>query len=748
MRARLFARIDSQRRPPLVIGCCALIATACAIASVSHVSLLPPKLSSRTIDIATASSRLSVDLRRPLLVDALANDGEYQALHRRAVLIGNLVSSAPVLERIAREAKLDPAQLAAVTRITTGVQPVFTAPDSERRAAQIAAARRLYQLEVQPSQTLPTLEVYGQAPSVAEAERLVDAVVPATSAYLAELSRRGGVEVGQVRLAQLGPARGMIVNGGTRMIIAGLTFLFVFTTTCLIALAVARARRSRHARASEPATGPMSAGEPAAQSLAWDVGDGAPAGVSRSVVGRAGDWPRTTRLLPWMVACLIAIVFLVPFNDIQLNISLPVDLKLDRLILPVIVAVWALVLAAGGPDAPKLRMTWIHVALGAVVAVACLSLVLEARNLNQTLEFDTSIKKLTLLASYASLFVVVASVVRRTEVHAFLTYTLVLAVTCALGMIIEFRFAYNAFYALADGLLPGIFQIGAVDPTAIDEIGRRAVQGPGQVPLEAVAMLALALPIAVVRLLGSERTRARVRYALAAAVLLAAMVATFRKTAIMAPLSVGLTLAYFRRRELIRLAPLGIVLVLLVQLLSPGALSAVAGQLDRDRLGVTTVSDRTADYDAIRPDVWSHLAFGRGYGSYEHTSYRILDMELLRQLIEVGIVGLLAYLMLIVAVVAVAVGPIHARRSDDSPVALAVAAAAVSFLVVSTLFDVMSFPHVPYVFLWMAALLSVMCGPRGTLARMPAALQQTRREAPPPSAAREPRALEEPAWSS
>jgi len=173
-----------------------------------------------------------------------------------------------------------------------------------------------------------------------------------------------------------------------------------------------------------------------------------------------------------------------------------------------------------------------------------------------------------------------------------------------------------------------------------------------------------------------------------------------------------LTLAYYRRRELIKLAPLGVVLVLVIQFISPGALSQVAGQLNGNKLGVSTVSDRTADYDAIRPDVWTHLAFGRGYGSYEPSSYRVTDMELLRQLIEVGVVGVLAFVMLIVVVVAVARRPIRARRPDEAPIALAVAAAAVCLLMVSTLFDVMSFPHVPYVFLWMAALLAVITAPR------------------------------------
>ncbi|MEY2513549.1 MAG: hypothetical protein QOJ89_907, partial [bacterium] len=654
-----------------MIGSCAVIALVCAVASVSHVSLLAPKISSRQLDVAAASSRVSIDLPRPLGFDGLATDSDYQGLSKRATLVADLMSSAPVVAYVARRAALDPSQIGAATRITTGVQAAFTEPDSERRAAAIAAAAKPYQLEIQPSQSLPLVDVYAQAPTVDEAVRLAGAVVPATTRYLARLGRHERVDPAkQVRLDQLGPARGAIVNGGASLQIAGLTFLFVFATTCLLALAAARVRRARATRTA-PAGGPVLVArrEPLASAPAAWSGHGLGA-ASRAIVRQAGDWPRTTRVLPWMVAVLIAVVFLVPFNDIQLNVSLPIDLKFDRLILPFILATWAIVLAVGGPSAPKLRMTWIHVALGAVVAVAFLSLVLQARELNHTLEFDTSIKKLTLLASYASLFVIAASVVRRAEVRAFMTYTLWLAMACALGMIVEYRLQYNPFYALSDAVLPGIFQVGIVDPNAIDEIGRRAVQGPAQVPLEAVAMLAMALPIALVRLLQSDRARERLLYGLAAGLLLAAMVATFRKTAFLAPISVCMTLAYLRRGELVKLAPLGVVVVLLVQVLAPGALSSVAGQLDHKRLGVTTVSDRTADYDAIRPDVWSHLVFGRGYGSYDHAIYRVLDMELLRQLIEVGVVGLLAYLMLVVAVVAVARGPIRARRPDDTPVAL------------------------------------------------------------------------------
>ena len=432
-------------------------------------------------------------------------------------------------------------------------------------------------------------------------------------------------------------------------------------------------------------------------------------GVPRPRSGGLGDWPRTTRILPWMLAAMMAVVWLVPFNVIQLSVSLPIDLKFDRLVLPLVFVVWALMLAIGGPLAPRIRLTWIHAALAAVLAAACLSLVVDARYLNQTLEFLTSAKKLTLLVSYVMLFVIVASTVRRTEVPAFLKYTLVLAVLCALGTIWEYRFHYNVFYSWSDTFLPGIFTVGTAESSAVDEIGRRIVIGPGEISLEAAAMLSMGVPIALVGIMQSPRWRGRLLYGLAASILLAGAISTYRKTALVAPVAAILTLAYFRRRELVRLAPLAVVVLIAVHLLSPGAFGAIASQLHPQRLGdVSTVSDRTSDYDAVRPDVWTHLAFGRGYGSYEHTTYRVLDMEMLRQLIEVGVVGLTAFIMMSVSIVATARAPIRARRPDDSRVALAAAATAVAFLVISTLFDVMSFPHCPYILLWMAGLLAVV----------------------------------------
>ena len=122
--------------------------------------------------------------------------------------------------------------------------------------------------------------------------------------------------------------------------------------------------------------------------------------------------------------------------------------------LPVVAVAWILAFAAGGRAAPRMRFTWIHAAIGLFVACAFLSVVLDAGYLSQTLELDLSFKKLPLLVSFVSLFVIAASALRRSEVPAFLNYTLILAVICALGVIFEYRFKQNPFYDWSNKLLP------------------------------------------------------------------------------------------------------------------------------------------------------------------------------------------------------------------------------------------------------------------------------------------------------
>ncbi len=663
------------------------VATLATVASLATFSLLPPGISMRSLQKGAAVTHAAIQLppdKRPV------GQYEFESEARRASLIANVMTSPPLLARVGRSIGVDPDQIAATTEITEDVSRSFIEPDNEHRASQIVASHAPYQLDIQARTPLPVLDIYAQAPTVAEAEKLANAPVKAANAYLAALARQHGHSVNPVSMVQLGVPRGGSLDSTAPFVIAALTFLVVFAISFGLLFLLAQIRRG-WLRAS--------AGR----------GDGAtappPLAPQRP---QKDDWPHTTRVLPWMVAGFIAMLWLLPINAITLQASLPVDLKLDRLVLPVIVITWLLSLAIGGPGAPRWRFTKVHAAVAGFVAIAFLSVVLNASYLDQTLELGLAVKKLTLLGAFFSIFLVVASVVRPAEVRSFMTLTLALAVVCALGILWEYRFGTNVFYSWSAKFLPGFFQVTTLDTTGFDEIGRRAVAGPADLSLEAVGMLSMAIPIAFVRAMHADRTRERVLCGLAICLLLGAMIATYRKSALLAPLSVCLVLAYFRRRELLRLAPLGVVILLAIPALAPNALGSIVDQLAPSRLGVSTVSDRVADYDAIRPDLLSHLAFGRGFGSYEHATYRILDNDLLMRIVETGLVGLIAFILMLGLTIATAVPIIRGRDPNWAPPALAIAAAAGAFLVLSVLFDIFSFPHGPYILMTLFGFLAAI----------------------------------------
>jgi hypothetical protein len=665
------------------------------------VELQPPRVGSSDLAISTAATHYLVDSPGLSIINRRSPPVDIAIAVRRAELLGRLTASRPVVERIARHAGVAADRVSAFARVTASVPSNLLEPNSERRASDIAESRQPYRIEVQTRQTTPILDVYVQAPTTAEAARLANGVGPGLLDQLRAVARAEGDGESPTRLRQLGAPRAGVANTGTTLGVFLITFIVGFALCFGALFAVAMLLRG-------PAEGSLAARDSA------DPEGG-------------GDWPHTGRVLPWTFAIFLAVVWLVPFTQIQLDVPSPVDLTLDRLVLPLVIGAWLVALIVGGRAALRLRLTWTHVALAGFVACAFLSVALSASYLNGTGELDLLMKKLPLLVSYALVFVVAASAVRVREVPAFLTYTLGLAVVCAVGIVWEYRFNTNLFFTVANAVLPGNFDIASYND-ALDHLGRRSVRGPADVSLEAVTMLSLALPIALIRFVDTRAWGRRALYGLAACALLAAIIATNRKSALLAPAAVFVTLACFRPRELLRLAPLGVVLFGLVHVLSPGALGATVSQLVRsDRGTVPTVSDRVADYDAIRPDLWTHFAFGRGFGSYDHATYRILDSEILHRIVETGVLGLVAFLLIPIAVIASSRRAIADRDPHSAPTALVGAAAGACFLVVSLLYDVLSFPHAVYVFLYIAGLAAAVTRTPGERAATAGATTRGRR---------------------
>jgi hypothetical protein len=530
---------------------------------------------------------------------------------------------------------------------------------------------RGYRLLLDVTEDQPALEIFAQAPTAGEARTMVATAGELLRRYLAEQERTHPVpEESRSVVRPLGGVETATIDRHANLQLA----IGVFLLTCLGSglAAYRRVRRRRSDAGVAPRAEPV---EP--PRVAMD------------------DWPHTHRLLPWMLAGFLVMIFTIPFGAVELPLPLPGDGVLDRPIILVMTFVWLCGLfSARRAVRPRVRITRVHVAIIVFFGICLFSAALNAGELSQIQLLGTGVKKLVVLVNYLMLFIIAASSIRPREVPAFAKLIAVLSGIAAVGTLVESRFDYNVFFDLSNHLFPGMVAIPG-DLHGLDEIGRATIYGPTSQPLELATLLALSTPFAVLGLLDSPERRQRVKYGILLALLLAAAFSTGRKSSVLVP-AIGLfVILAYRPGSLRRLVPVGTALVFVVNVLAPGMLWSLYFQLTHVG-AVKSTQARSADYDAVWSDVTGHLLVGRGFKTFDPHVYRILDNEYLGLLIGVGVLGVMAYLAIYAMIVSAAHDTIRGSDPIRARYALAVAACAASAAFASFLFDMLSFPHVPY----------------------------------------------------
>jgi hypothetical protein len=431
-------------------------------------------------------------------------------------------------------------------------------------------------------------------------------------------------------------------------------------------------------------------------------------GTAGSVPLREDDaWPRTRRPLPWLFAALLAMIFLVPFDSMQLKLSLPVSSDFDRFLVIAIVVVWGIGTIRAKPQAvERLRPAGWAIGMIAFLLVAVASIAFNVERITNLGEWDDAQKHLAVLFSLAAVFAIVSLNLRASELRAFSVLIVLLAVVTAAGTIYEKKTGFNVFYETSSAVFSPIATV-APSPTDVNPdpstTPRPTITGPTRHALSVTSILGMALPFAVVLAAISPVRRRRLLWGLAACLIIAGALITQRKSGAVVPAMALLVL--FVLRPLLRLAPFGVVALAVALVITPGIFSTVR------ELGQTSEQDstagRTSDYPAVVPDVLTRPILGRGFGTLDSErvdTYRIFDNEYLGQLFQVGALGLLAFIALIVTPLFVARSVL---RSDDpvrGPPALAAGAACLAFGVACSLYDILTFPQAPYLFLFMAAM--------------------------------------------
>ena len=241
---RFGMHLREMSRLPLGVVASILLAAFAAAWSVAHVSVLPPRLEPRELEMATAYTQVVVDTPHSVVMDLRQGTYDLAPLKNRAVLIGTLMASAPVRAYIARRAGIPSERLhVAAPRTPEQPRPVDKS-GSKRGPRELLRSTDQYRLEIQANPSVPILNVTTQAPTAKAAEELANAAVSGLDDYLGRVAATEKTPRNmRVEIRQLGAAEGTVINRGIQLQVVGVVFILVLALSCAVTILLARVRR-------------------------------------------------------------------------------------------------------------------------------------------------------------------------------------------------------------------------------------------------------------------------------------------------------------------------------------------------------------------------------------------------------------------------------------------------------------------------------------------------------------------------
>lgn len=210
-------------------------------------------------------------------------------------------------------------------------------------------------------------------------------------------------------------------------------------------------------------------------------------------------------------------------------------------------------------------------------------------------------------------------------------------------------------------------------------------------PIELGVIVGSVLPVAIHLLVYDRQRDWRYRYLPLAFIAAAIPVSVSRSALLTAAVSmlyffIGATRALRRRALLLLVGGVAATFMFIPGMLGTLRTLVVSGNSD------SSISSRTSDYAAVASYITSSPLIGRGPGTFL-PSYRLLDNEYLLSLVEIGILGAVAFAVLFG--LPAFLGPVARRRSrseEDKSLSQALTGLGVAGLLASATFDALSFP--------------------------------------------------------
>lgn len=215
--------------------------------SIGKISVFPPGLKGRTLEIAAADTTVLVDAPKSSVLNMSVNTVNIEGMTNRALLVGNVMASTPVRSYILRRAHLPRGVALQIASPVTPDFPRELSTTGKKKTTDLLKSPNEYRLDIQANPTVPVLNLDAEAPTPQLAAQIANGAVAGMQDYLHAVGAREDVPLAnQVTLQQLGAAKGGIINPGVRVKLGALAFFLVFAASAATTLWLKRVREGWH----------------------------------------------------------------------------------------------------------------------------------------------------------------------------------------------------------------------------------------------------------------------------------------------------------------------------------------------------------------------------------------------------------------------------------------------------------------------------------------------------------------------
>ena len=423
-------------------------------------------------------------------------------------------------------------------------------------------------------------------------------------------------------------------------------------------------------------------------------------------------WHRWIFAWDVLLCLLIATVLFIPVGRYTLAIDLPFGLELYRVVVSLVVLVWVASLLVD--PRVRVRRTPLDGPV-ALLVVASLGSILV--NFGRVAPLGSPVfKAVSLFLTFVILYYFVSSVVRTAATVVLVTQFIVAGVAVvAFFAIVEQRTGYNVFDQLRI-VFPFLEFQGSAP---VLRYGLLRAFGSADHPIALGVLLGMTVPLGV----AVAKLRSRVWWFPTSLIVIGVLV-TASRTPILVMLAAAAAFLWLRPRDLLPLLPWAVPMLIVIKLVAPGSIATVKNAFFPEGRGlIAEQSTLAADPTLIsgRANLGARISeglrtpvLGQGLGTRqtgEGNPYRnapILDNQWLGVFLDVGVVGVVAWLWLIVRIVRRLGGVARTRGSPESVLAAGFVASIIGFAVGMLVYDSFAFVQATFVFWALLALAATL----------------------------------------